>query len=178
MNEQAVQPLMLMAGIALLCWVMLRNRLLRRQRRIEGLSVPTSLRHNGSAKRQYDQFTGVHSTGAPTEVLQWQVELHDLSRQLQAELDSKMAAVSVLSRQFDAASRRLSDLIEQARGQSAIRTNKSLFERIGQLADKGWEPDKIARFLDVSEDDVRVVLEVASGSSSTASSPPIVPRRA
>ena len=51
----------------------------------------------------------------PQEVLRWQADLKNLSRELRAELDEKLEAVSALSRAYEEASQRLSELIEQAR---------------------------------------------------------------
>ena len=47
----------------------------------------------------------------PPEVLRWQTDLKRLSQELQIELDDKMSAVSELSKAYEAASARLSDLI-------------------------------------------------------------------
>ncbi len=64
---------------------------------------------------------GMHTKGRvagsaiPAEVLECQAELKQLTRDLQKELDEKMAAVHALSQAYEQASRRLSDLIEEAR---------------------------------------------------------------
>ena len=57
----------------------------------------------------------VTPTAIPTEVLRCQAELKQLTRDLQIELDEKMAAVHALSQAYEQASRRLSALIDQAR---------------------------------------------------------------
>ena len=54
------------------------------------------------------------SLDVPTEVLRWQADLKQLSRELQAELDEKMAAVSALSQAYEQASQCLSSLIQHA----------------------------------------------------------------
>lgn len=51
----------------------------------------------------------------PAEVLRCQAELKQLTQDLQTELDEKMAAVHALSQAYEQASRRLSDLIDDAR---------------------------------------------------------------
>jgi hypothetical protein len=55
------------------------------------------------------------SLDVPTEVLRWQADLKQLSRELQAELDEKMTAVSALSQSYEEASLRLGSLIQQAK---------------------------------------------------------------
>jgi hypothetical protein len=63
----------------------------------------------------------------PVEVLHWQAELRNLSQELQAELDEKMAAVSALSQAYEQATERLSDLIQLAeRVEQDLETQKQL----------------------------------------------------
>ena len=54
------------------------------------------------------------SVDVPPEVLRWQADLKQLSRELQEELDEKMAAVRTLSQAYEQASLRLGKLIQQA----------------------------------------------------------------
>ena len=54
------------------------------------------------------------SLDVPPEVLRWQADLEQLSRELQAELEEKMAAVGTLSQAYEQASLHLGKLIQQA----------------------------------------------------------------
>jgi len=104
---------MMCAGLGILCWIIIRTR--AKSRRKAALPVIAGpLSYNGNAVKQNNAFTGTASLGAPQELLKWQVELHDLSRELKAELDSKMIAVRAITLQYDQAAHRLSELIQLA----------------------------------------------------------------
>lgn len=107
------QSLMTLAGIGILCWVMMRNRW-KQQKKVNSALVVEPMGHNANATGQPNTFTGTQSLGAPRDVLKWQVELHDLGRELKAELDSKMLAVRALTKQYDQAAQRLAELIRIA----------------------------------------------------------------
>lgn len=48
-----------------------------------------------------------HHVGAPEEMLRWEVEMHDIARDLSAQLDSKMGALEHLIREADRVAGRL-----------------------------------------------------------------------
>ena len=48
---------------------------------------------------------------APKEVLRWQVEMHEMARDVNAELDTKMRSLQVLIRMADEATERLQQAI-------------------------------------------------------------------
>ena len=50
---------------------------------------------------------------APPELLRWQVEMHEIARDLKAELDTKMRSLQVLIRMADEATERLQQTIER-----------------------------------------------------------------
>jgi|LakMenE01Jun11ns_1017448.scaffolds.fasta_scaffold9624347_1 hypothetical protein len=141
MSNSHLQTLMMIAGIGLMCWVMLRGRLKSKRRSNEPWTVP-SLKHNGNANLGASQFTGTSSVGAPADVLKWQVEFYELARQLKAELDSKMVAVRQLSLDFDRAANRLEHLI-QAADLSGIPVGQKdqIVQHLGQA---GWTQGQIA----------------------------------
>ena len=70
----------------------------------------------------------------PAEVLRCQAELKQLTQDLQTELDEKMAAVNALSQAYEQASRRLSDLIDEAREATQLldKAGESAESRISQ----------------------------------------------
>lgn len=101
---------MFLAGVALLTIICLRKwyrhygkrARLRRQRR--------------ENKRPRDQKSNSQPLlDAPTDVLRWQVEMHDLSRDLKAELDSKIAALQAVIAMARRESERLESLLRQAK---------------------------------------------------------------
>ena len=143
-----VQQFMMITGIGILCWVIIRMRF--KGRRKAALPVRTGpLGHNANATGYKNQFAGTASLGAPPDVLKWQVELHDLGRELKGELDSKMLAVRNLTRQYDVAANRLGALIKLAEQvQLSPQSPAALALR---LAAEGWETSKIARTISMTE---------------------------
>jgi hypothetical protein len=80
---------MFLAGVVLLCFVLIRRYLVRtaRMRRREGTVA---------APKRFDRPDRL--SDAPSHVVQWQVEMHEIAREAKAELDSKMRALQVLLR--------------------------------------------------------------------------------
>lgn len=154
LDGSQTQLLLKIAGIGIVIWLMVRNRLGRRKMGRE-ISVQ-NLRFNGNAKVKPTQFTGTQSLGAHEDVLKWQVELHDLGRQLKGELDSKMLAVSNLSRQCDLATNRLGELIRLA--ESVEPVHESLYAKAQQLSRAGWSAEKISMALDMPASDIELLL--------------------
>ncbi|MCA9134210.1 MAG: hypothetical protein KDA45_13675 [Planctomycetales bacterium] len=151
----SLQPLMMMAGLGLICWLLMRGKL-RRRRLNTPLLVSSSLKHNSSARTPHNSFTGTQSLGAPQEVLKWQVELHDLGRELKAELDSKLLAVRAMSLSYDQAARRLGELIRLAE-QVELSPGCPLVEA-RRLSAQGWDSGKIAKALGLPAAEVLVLL--------------------
>ncbi len=144
----------MLSGMGLICWLLIRGRMNRRGGGI--LPVIVQLGHNANAQSRSMPFTGTQSLGAPTEVLKWQVELHDLGRELKAELDSKLIAVRTLSNSYDQAARRLAELIRMAEQVEVSPTSPLAEAR--RLASLGWEHAKIAKALELSENQVSQLL--------------------
>lgn len=154
MSQQHLQQLMMLAGLGLICWLLMRGNMRRRKH----LQLPTtfSLGHNGNSQASVPPFAGTKSLGAPTEVLRWQVELHDLGRELKAELDSKLLAVRAMANSYDQATRRLAEMIRLAE-QVQLPATSPLAE-VRRLSALGWVPAKIAQTLSLSETDVAQLL--------------------
>lgn len=153
MSQDHLQQLMMLAGLGLLCWLMLRGKM--RRRRMQPKAT-FSLGHNSNAQSAATSFSGTQSLGAPAEVLRWQVELHDLGRELKAELDSKLVAVGAMTQAYDQATRRLAEMIRRA--EQVQPPTASPLSETRRLAELGWEPAKIAKVLGLSEPDVRALL--------------------
>lgn len=170
-SPELLQPLMMMAGLGIFCWLLLRGRatrsLKRRSQRL-GAEPPrpaatAPLRHNANAKMKSESFSGTASLGAPVEVLKWQVELHDLGRELKGELDSKLIAVRSMTQAYDQASERLRGLIRVAASVSSPAS--SPLQQAQRLAARGWSEAKIAQTLAMSEADVVTLLQLTAESA-------------
>lgn len=72
----------------------------------------------------------------PLELLQWEVEMHDIARRLKAELDSKLAALQAVVIQAKRESERLEAAIRRAEALDVPAPPDSLaiFERLGEPA--------------------------------------------
>lgn len=108
-----MQSLMMISGLGILCWIFIRSRSKGRRKSAPAV-ITKHLKHNSNASCQPEQFSGTQSLGAPNDVLKWQVELHDLGRDIKAELDAKILAVRSVTKQYDEAATRLADLIRLA----------------------------------------------------------------
>lgn len=152
MFSNNLQALMMIAGIGLMCWMMLRRRLQVRHDKM--LAQIPAMKHNGNALSSAKSFSGAASVGAPAEALRWQVELFELARQLKAELDSKIVAVRKITGDYDQAARRLEQLIGEARSISQQRPTTEPLVSPQQLAERltqaGWPRHEIAAILQVA----------------------------
>ena len=149
---------MMIAGIGVICWLLIRGRMSNRRRSQNGVIVNTKLAHNANAIGTKHGFTGTSSLGAPPDVLKWQVELHDLGRELKAELDSKLLAVRAMTHSYDRAAGELRDLI--AATQNLSLPADSPLERARALSREGWSHEKIASALGIGEADVETLLRI------------------
>lgn len=153
-----VQTLMMLGGVGLLCWLMMRGRLKARRILDTSSGIP-SMKHNANVGRASNGFCGAASTGAPAEVLKWQVELYDLARQLKGELDSKISAVSKLTRDYDQAAVRLHALIAEAHKVKGAQMAST--DLAGRLFAAGCTLEQISAGLSVSQDQVKGWLDAA-----------------
>ena len=145
-----MQSLMMISGLGILCWLVIRSRSNGR-RKAKPAVITKHLKHNSNASSQPEPFSGTQSLGAPTDVLKWQIELHDLGRDLKAELDSKMLAVRAITSQYDHAANRLSDLIrlsEELPGACADHRIQLASEKLRQA---GWNESEVADLFAISQ---------------------------
>jgi hypothetical protein len=152
-----LQSLMMIAGISIICWLLMRSKMVGKKRAELPVNVP-SLKHNANAQVTHRGFSGTNSLGAPTEVLKWQVELHDLGRELKAELDSKLIAVRSMTLSYDRAAQRLSELIRMAE-QVTVSPQSPLAEA-RRLSAQDWPNSKIATAIGISEEEVQQLLGI------------------
>ena len=90
--------MMMLAGLVLLGWVLIRHQVRSRKRRHTQDMSDRELRRQLS---KADQSNGMPLATAPPETQRWQVEMFDLQRELKAELDTKIVVVQSLIRQAD-----------------------------------------------------------------------------
>jgi hypothetical protein len=89
--------LMMLAGLVMLGWVLIRRSIGRRkQSHREGSDTERVLRGLRQPKE-----TAVPLCDAPRDTQRWQVALFDLQRELKAELDTRISVVQTLIRQVD-----------------------------------------------------------------------------
>lgn len=104
-SDQLAENWMFAAGVALMTMVLLRM-VWRRQRGGRGTSHRAARGPRENASRLLD---------APDDISRWQVEMHDLARELKAELDTKIRVCQETIRQARQEQQRLEVLLEQAR---------------------------------------------------------------
>ncbi len=188
MSQDHLQTLMMLAGLGLICWLLMRGKM--RGRRQFQPATTFSLGHNANAQATVGPFSGTKSLGAPTEVLKWQVELHDLGRELKGELDSKLLAVRAMVNNYDQAARRLAEMIrlaEQVTSHPTAARNSAMdsqaipaiqldsehratieagrpsipLAEVRQLAQLGWPLKRIAHATSLSESEVQQLLSLS-----------------
>jgi hypothetical protein len=157
MTTDQLPLLMMIAGIGILGWLIIRRRMLRvaRQRGGPQAGVPAAapkLKYNSQAHIRPSTYTGVGSMGAPADALQWQLDLHDLGRELKAELDNKLVAVRSVTQAYDRSSRRLLALIRVA--ERSISAETGILGRLRTLSEQGFTVEQIAIETGLSETDV------------------------
>ncbi len=153
-SPELAQPLMMIAGLAIICWLLLRGRATRSVKRLREGDV--LLKHNANTRGHSLPFSGVSSLGAPVDVLKWQVELHELGRELKAELDSKLIAVRAMTQAYDEASNRLIKLLRAA--DRVSHAGESLVQRAQQMATRGDSLAEIADSIGIEAVDLAQLL--------------------
>lgn len=118
---------MLCAGIALLCAVGLRKwyrqyggpaRRKRARRELKASSqTKSSAQGKGSGKSRSQRLLD-----APTDVVRWQVEMHELARDLKAEIDTKITVLQQVTLRAHHESERLEQLLHQLEEKTSART--------------------------------------------------------
>lgn len=102
---------MLPAGVALLTVILLRLALrriaARRPSSTERVPAASARTSPGALRRGGELL--------PTELAEWQVEMHELARDLRGELDTKMRLLQLMLDQAQSEAARLEALLAQAR---------------------------------------------------------------
>jgi hypothetical protein len=105
---EGTTTLLLGAGVVLASWLLLRGSRARWARSQRATANPDEVRRSVA---EHNRETALRD--APPEVLRWHVELHETARDLKAEIDSKLAALSALTRLAREEADRLERLLEQ-----------------------------------------------------------------
>ena len=110
--ESGLSTLLVLAALAMTTGFLLMRwqRYFSRQQRSQSPIVHTA---------PPESHDSGHMIGAPDEVLKWEVQMHDVARDLSAQLDSKMGALEHLIREADRAAARLEDALRAAQPTSA-----------------------------------------------------------
>jgi hypothetical protein len=104
----------LAAALAAACFLMLRGNWLRQKRSQESTPDPQTIQHSFASKTR--EASAHH---APEDLLRWQVEMHELARDVKGEIDAKLLALQSLMVIADEHAQRLESLLartEQATG--------------------------------------------------------------
>jgi hypothetical protein len=156
-SAENLQVLMRIAGLGIICWLVLRGR--AKFRGMRQAKITSQLKHNANTSGlESTTFSGTQSIGAPAEVLRWQVELHDLGRDLKAELDSKLIAVREMTLRYDAAASRLKKLLEAAEQLHAH--SPGVLEQIQTLSRQGQSNEQIAQSVGIPPEEVGRLMEM------------------
>jgi hypothetical protein len=95
----------LAAALAAACFLMLRGNWLR-QKRTQETPDPQTIQHSFASKTR--EASAHH---APEDLLRWQVEMHELARDVKGEIDAKLMALQSLMIVADEHAQRLDSLL-------------------------------------------------------------------
>lgn len=150
---------LLLAGMAILGWVLLRRAYRRLGPREKNPPhLVTTPRPEAPASRG-------HCLGGPEDLVRWEVEMQELARELSAKLDSKMSALEALVREADRAAARL-EVALRGDVPPALRPAESCREAIFVLADYGFSAADVASRLGVDRQGVERILAERDKTSS------------
>ena len=142
--------LMLLAGMILMGWALVRRQVKSRQRQWRDDQQSRQIMRQAATEAN----RAVPLADAPVETLRWQAAMFDLQRDLKAELDTKIAVVQSLLREVD---QRLAKLDAASTAQLGPLSAQQLADaQRWQL--QGLSPDEIARRLNAPLGDVELAL--------------------
>lgn len=99
----------LAAALAAACFLLLRGNWLRQKRSEDSTPDPKTIQQSFAAKTR--ELSAHH---APEDLLRWQVEMHELARDVKAEIDTKLLALQSLMIVTSEHAQRLESLLAQA----------------------------------------------------------------
>ncbi len=105
-QSQFGMVLCMVALVVAVCFVLMRAQ--------KGLSQSRRNGAAGSALRSSEDEKAGHHGGAPTDILRWEVAMHETARDLTGQLDSKLGTLQQLIREADRAAARLETALQAA----------------------------------------------------------------
>ncbi len=120
-------------GMLLLIWVVFRRRMSGVDGSARSSSTSPIFRSSLAGPIRIPSDPTVSLMDAPSSTIRWEVGMHEVARDLRAELDSKMGAVNSLIAQAREESARLAQLIERAErlGIAPVRDTLQAIEQLG-----------------------------------------------
>ena len=120
MQEDNISSWMLVAGIAILTWILLR-RTWKYKRQSQMASTSSN---------QHTDFRDRRDTGIDIsrEMTRLQVEIYDFTRDMRADLDTKIRVLQTLTRQADQQAKRLEETINKAKSLGIAECSDTLEE--------------------------------------------------
>lgn len=110
-DSQLLSLLPLLVMVPVTVWLM--RRVYRRQAPREKTAPST----RSQARQQRLQSSGTLGEHSPAQVSQWEVQMHETTRELSAKLDNKMQALNRFIDLADAASARMERLLAEVHAQ-------------------------------------------------------------
>ncbi|QDU30066.1 hypothetical protein ETAA8_51850 [Anatilimnocola aggregata] len=99
----------LAAALAIICLVVLRGNWFRQRRSKESEADPSEIKKACAPKARETAFEN-----APNDLLRWQVEMHEMARDIKGEIDAKMLALQSLMIVAREHCQRLESLLQHA----------------------------------------------------------------
>ncbi len=90
----------------------------------------TSARPSYEPPPRQDPSPRAHTLGAPPPMVDWEVQMHDMARELAAQLDSKIGVLEHLIREADRAAARLEAAVAAQRAGSSVLDAAERLERL------------------------------------------------
>lgn len=107
--------LLMLGGIALACFLLLRSNSLLFRRRGKD-DTQQEVRNTRALLGERDKDSEL--ADAPVDILRWQVEMHNTARELKGELDSKIMVVQALLNEVKAERLKLEQVLKQVAEQT------------------------------------------------------------
>lgn len=115
--------MLFLGGIALATWILMRRVLKYRK---------NSAKKVDPIKWVSKKEKPLQSVDAPAETLKWEIRLHDLGREISARIDSKISALSALTKLAHEAAQRLEIATQHAAEVETMRYGSSPLNKIEQ----------------------------------------------
>lgn len=127
-------PWLLLVGLALLTFILLRRsyRYYRRKKKEDKKNVVAEIQRRGEKSEPRRDLPLID---APVELTRWHVEMHEVARDINAELNSKMISMQALIRLADEATQRMK-LVAARLEESNAQQSTEAIQSIQRLAEE------------------------------------------